>query len=354
MCKNKAISLLLALCLVFALAACGSNTPATEAPATEVPSTDAPSTSAPSSDAEYPTITLQAGTATTAISPYCQALEVFGEKLSEITGGAMTVEIFPDSQLGGEVDLIEGVAMGTVDMCVTSSSPVANYVTDFFTFDLPYLVTDLDHAHEVMDGELGRALLDQLTDVGVYGMALWDNGFRCLTNSDKPVYTLADVSGMKIRVMENDLQQAIWQALGAYPTPMSWGEVITALEQGTINGQENPLNAIYSSGVYEVQPYITLTNHVYTAGVCMMSQSLWDSFDENTKAAITEAMAYTTEWERNFVMEEDARMEEVLTEEGCQINEVDDITEWSDAVAGIYDEYADRVNQELVAALRGE
>ena len=209
-------------------------------------------------------IVLKSGSITTPESAYVLALHHLNDLLQEKTDGQISIEIFTDGQLGGETELIESVSMGSVDMCTISSSPMANYVTDYYSFDMPFLVTDLDKAHEVFDGELGRAMLDELEEIGIHGFAFWDNGFRCLTNNKKPVYKLEDVKGLKIRVMENELHQALWNALGAYPTPMSFAEVITSLEQGTIDGQENPINAIYSSGVYEVQKYVSLTNHVFS------------------------------------------------------------------------------------------
>lgn len=351
--KKKTLSVILTVAIISVLTACGNSSQTeTAVDPGQSENTEASEGETAASDTAYPSMTIQVGTTTTAESPYVKGLEVLAEQISEKTGGAITLEIFSDGQLGGEVDLIEGVSMGTIDMCVTSSSPVANYVTDFFTFDLPFLITDLNKAHEVMDGELGRGLLDQLSETGIYGLALWDNGFRNLTNSNIPVHALSDVSGMKIRVMENEVHQALWTALGAYPTPMAWGEVITALEQGTIDAEENPLNAIYSSGVYEVQKYITRTNHVYTAGVCMINQSLWDGFSDEVKEVFRESMEYATDWERDFVEKAEEEMAALLTEAGCEINDVDNLEEWSDAVSGLYETYSDKVNQELVEALR--
>ncbi len=351
--KKRIVSVVLTVAIISIVTACGNSSQTeTAVDPGQSENAEASEEKPAASDSGYPTMTIQVGTTTTAESPYVKGLEVLAEQLSQKTDGAITLEIFSDGQLGGEVDLIEGVSMGTVNMCVTSSSPVANYVTDFFTFDLPFLITDLDKAHDVMDGELGRSLLDQLGDTGIYGLALWDNRFRNLTNSNIPVHTLADVSGMKIRVMENEVHQALWTALGAYPTPMAWGEVITALEQGTIDAEENPLNAIYSSGVYEVQKYITKTNHVYTAGVCMINQDLWNSFSDEVKEVFRESMEYATDWEREHVAEAEEEVAELLTEAGCEINDVDNIEEWSDAVSGLYETYADKVNQELVEALR--
>ena len=369
---KKILAAVLCAAMVAALAGCGSTSTSTTAAssakseaATTAASSAKSEATAEASTAEASTedaateeiaadaIVLQVGAITTATSSYVLACEHLDELLNEKTNGQIRLEIFSDGQLGGETELIEGVSLGTIDMCVTSSSPMANYVTDYYSFDLPYLVTDLDAAHDVFDGELGRAMLDELSDIGIYGLALWDNGFRDLTNNKLPVYTLDDLKGLKIRVMENELHQALWTALGAYPTPMSFAEVITSLEQGTIDGQENPLNAIYSSGVYEVQKYISLTNHVFTAGVIMMNQAKWDSLTAEQQEIFTECMAETTQWERDEVVRQDTEYKDLLIEAGLEINEVDNIQDWADAVSGIYDDYADKVNAELVEALRG-
>ena len=304
-------------------------------------------------DYEYPEMRLRAGFQTMENSGYVQGIKQLSDKLSEITGGKITIETFSDGVLGSEVELIEFVSMGSLDICVTSTSPMANYVQEFFTFDLPYLVTDLKHAHVVMDGPLGRELLDKLLDIGIYGMALWDNGFRHFSASTRRVTNLSELSGFKIRVMENELHQRLWTMLGAYATPMSVGEVITAIQQGTIDGQENPLNAIISMGVYEVLRYIALTGHVYTAGLVSMNQGLWDGFSPEVKAAFNEAIVYATAWERDYIANWELEARDFLEEQGLEIYEID-ITDWAAAVSGIYDVYADRVHPALVQALRGE
>lgn len=355
---RRILSVVLLLAMVFSLTACGGGGAQTSSPPGEI--TGNPDAAAPSAEpqapggaeADIPELALQCGFITTATSSYVLAIQEMSKKLQALSGGKISIVTFPDGQLGGETELLESVSMGAIDMCVTSSSPIANYVQEFFTFDMPYLVTDLEVAHAAMDSELGRNLLDKLTDIGIYGMAFWDNGFRHLTTSSKEVSSLADVKGLKIRVMENEVHQALWTALGAYPTPMSFAEVITSLEQGTIDGQENPLNAIYSSGVYEVQKNVILTGHVYTAGVVSINQDLWDSLSDNVKALFQEALDYATQWERDYVAEDEADMVSRLEELGLKVTEID-TTDFAAAVTGIYDTYASRVYTELVEALRG-
>ncbi len=161
--------------------------------------------------------------------------------------------------LGDERQVVEGLQLGTVHLTVTSTGPLGGFVPDMNVLDLPFLFRDAAHAYKVLDGEIGRGLLDKFEAVGIKGLAFWENGFRHVTTTKKPVEKPSDLKGLKIRVMENRVHQAAFRQLGADATPMAWGEVFTSLQQGLLDAQENPIPIVSTFKLYEVQKYLSLT-----------------------------------------------------------------------------------------------
>ncbi|MDR1621139.1 MAG: DctP family TRAP transporter solute-binding subunit, partial [Synergistaceae bacterium] len=176
--------------------------------------------------------------------------------------------------------------------------PMANIFPDFFLFDSPYLFLNTEHAYAGLDGPVGKAILKDMEKKGLRGLAFWENGFRNFTNSKVAVKVPADVKGMKIRTMENDVHLSAWRALGANPTPMAFTELFTALQQGTVDGEENPLGIIDGNKFQEVQKYISLTQHVYTPYILCMNPDKYNSLSSAQKAAIDKAAKESTEYQR--------------------------------------------------------
>jgi len=342
---KKLIAMTLLIAMMVSLAACGSQQPA--APATPAAPAETP-TETPSGE----TIVIRLGTATAPDGHYVKGAMLFEEKVEEYTNGQVDVQIFPSSQLGNERDLIEGLSLGTVEMTVSSTGPLPNFSKDFMVFDLPFIVTDREKAYEIMDGAIGQEILASLEPIGIKGLGFWENGFRNLSNGKREVVTPEDVKGLKIRTMENPIHMATFQLLGATPTPMAWGEVFTALQQGTIDGQENPLVIFDTNKLQEAQKYLSLTGHFYSPAVMMISKAAFESYPANVQEAIIKAEKEARDWERAYSQQMDEELGEVIAANGVKITEVDKAM-WQEACSPIYDQFSDQINPKYIEALKG-
>jgi tripartite ATP-independent transporter DctP family solute receptor len=240
--------------------------------------------------------------------------------------------------------------MGLIEAAVISSAPLANFSSDFLVLDLPYIVTDRDKAYQIMDGPIGQAILDTMDEKGVKAMGFWENGFRNITNSKLPIVHPADLKGLKMRTMENPIHQATFEHFGATPTPMAWGEVFLALQQGTIDGQENPLVVIYTGKVYEIQKYISMTGHFYSPAVFLFSKQVFDSYPQDVQEAIVTAEKESRAWERAYSSRLDEQLLKELADKGVLVNDVDK-AEWQAACQPIYDMFKDRINPDYIKAI---
>lgn len=297
-------------------------------------------------------IVLRVGMSTEIGGHYHSGAVQFKERVEKYTEGKVRVDIFPSSQLGNERDMIEGAAMGLIEMCVVSTGPLPNFSPDFMVFDFPFLVIDRQKAYAVMDGEVGQAILKSLEPKGIKALGFWENGFRNITNNKKAISRPEDVKGMKIRTMENPLHQETFRILGATPTPMAWGEVFIALQQGTIDGQENPLVIIDTAKIYEVQKHISLTGHFYSPAVMLMSKQVFDELAPDIQEAVIKAEKEARDWERAFSAGLDAKLVDTLKEKGAIITEVNK-EEWRKACAPVYDLFRSKVNPAYLDALLG-
>ncbi|MDL2259789.1 TRAP transporter substrate-binding protein [Deltaproteobacteria bacterium OttesenSCG-928-K17] len=297
-----------------------------------------------------PKYIMRIGTTTEPEGHYHKGLLQFKERVEKYTDGQVRVDIFLSSQLGNERDMIEGLSMGLLEGSLTSSAPLANFSSDFLLLDLPYIVTDREKAYKVMDGEVGQAILGTMTSKGVLALGFWENGFRNVTNSKRPIVNPADLKGLKIRTMENPIHQYTFEYFGATPTPMAWSEVFLALQQGTIDGQENPLVIIDTVKVYEVQKYISLTGHFYSPAVFMLSKQIFDSYPKDVQDAILKAEKEARDWERAYSAQLDEDLVKSMTAKGVQFNDVDK-AKWQKACAPIYDKFKDRIKAEYIKAM---
>ena len=194
---------------------------------------------------------LQFGTTVNEQDSFQVAAEKFAELVNERTDGAYVIEIYPNGTLGGEADMLESMSMGMLDMGIITAGPFVNYSSMMGVLDMPFLFANNEEAYKILDGEIGHELLDTLEDAGLKGLAYAERGFRNITNSVKPVASAADVAGLKLRVMENEVYTATFKALDVNAVPMNWQDTLTALQQGTVEGQENPINVIWS---YKMSP----------------------------------------------------------------------------------------------------
>ncbi|WP_148252470.1 TRAP transporter substrate-binding protein [Aidingimonas lacisalsi] len=299
--------------------------------------------------------TLRLGIGLAESSPQYLSSQYFADILDERTEGRISVEVFPNSQLGDDVQMMEMLQTGSLDMSYPSTSPATTYVPELAVFDLPFLLPTREAATEVMKSDVAQEMLDSFEGTGIKALAFSENGYRQLTNSVRPVDSPEDVAGidvggLTIRTMENDVQLSIWEALGANPTPMAFGEVFSAMEQGVIDGQENPWSTILTSNFHEVQDYGSETRHVYTPFILMMSERTWDNLDPQYQDLVQEAARKSADYEIQLAAEYDDWSREQLEERGMEITRLDDeqVAEFQEAVEGVYDEWAPEIGEDVV------
>jgi tripartite ATP-independent transporter DctP family solute receptor len=235
-------------------------------------------------------------------SHYGVGAEAFVKTLNEASKGEWTGRQAAAGSLGGERDMIEGLQIGSVDLVITSTGPLGNFVPEVYVLDLPFLFRDYAHARTTLDGDVGKELLRKMEDHNLVGLAWSENGFRHVTNSKREVKTPDDLKGLKLRTMQNKVHMAAFSGMGASPTPMAFPELFSALQQGVVDGQENPVTVISSSKFWEVQKYVSLTGHVYSPAIILASPSLWSGLSDEEKTwfqAASKASAAATRAEVN-------------------------------------------------------
>ncbi|WP_408593313.1 TRAP transporter substrate-binding protein [Paracoccus marcusii] len=285
-------------------------------------------------------------------SHYGDAARAFAQTIAERSDGAFEIALRPAGALGGERDVIEGLQIGTVELTISSTGPIGNFVPEVYALDFPFLFDDYASAHAVLDGEIGQELLASFQPHGIVGLAWAENGFRHITNSVRPIREPADLAGLKLRTMENEVHIAAFRAAGAAPTPMSWTEVLTSLQQGTIDGQENPIPIVTANNMWEIQDNITLTGHVYSPAVVAMSAIHWDGLTEEQQGWFVEAAQAAAAASRKTVAANEESGIALMRENGMEVIDGIDKAAFAAAVQPAYDELADRYAPELIARIR--
>lgn len=290
--------------------------------------------------------------ALSAQSHYGAAGEAFAKTLEQESGGKYKVQQFGNSALGGEREVIEGLQLGTVDIAVLSTGATMNFVPAAGVFDVPFLMRDLQHARHVLDGEVGQDMLKEFAKRGLIALAWGEQGFRHLTNNVRPVKTPEDAKGLKIRTTENPLHILAFREVGILPTPMAWPEVATALQQGTIDGQENPLSVIASAKLSQMQKYLSLTGHVYAPAVIVVSPMVYEGLSDADKAAMQKAAVAAAQAMRDFVDQSEATAVEQLRAEGMQVETEVDREAFAKAVEPAYQDYEKKFGAQLIEKIR--
>jgi TRAP-type transport system periplasmic protein len=292
-------------------------------------------------------MTLKLGHAVTPVHPYHLGAVRFAELVAQRTGQRVKVDVFPSTQLGNERDMIEGLQLGTIDFVVTSTGPVGGFVPAMFVVDLPFLFRDREHAYKVLDGPAGKGLLDALSGKGIKGLAFWENGFRHITNNVRPIEKPEDLRGIKIRTMENKVHLASFRAFGASPTPMAWSEVYTALQQRTIDGQENPIAIIADHKLYEVQKYLALTGHFYSPSLLLAGGKMFDALPKDIQKVMAETALECATFERNLLRDSESKQLAELRAKGMQVT-TPDKKRFQDAAASVYKEFGGQFGKDMV------
>ncbi len=296
---------------------------------------------------------LQLGTTVNEQDSFQVCAEKFAELVAERTNGEYKIEIYPNGTLGGESDMLDSMTMGMLDMGIITSGPFVNFSEMMGVLDMPYLFLNKEEVYEVLDGEIGKELLATLEEVGLKGLAYAERGFRNVTNSVRPVTCAADLEGLKLRVMENEVYTATFNALGVNTVPMAWAEALTAMQQGTIEGEENPINVIFSYGLWDYnQKYVTLDQHSYSTAIITMSLSVFESLDEATQQIFVDAAQEAAEYERAWVAAQEADQLAAIKSHGVEVVENPDVDSFRAAVQTVYDAYPQYA--EYIARIQAE
>lgn len=224
----------------------------------------------------------------------------FAEILKQKSGGKLSMKVYPASQLGSETQMVAGVRGGVQDLVITSSAPVATLIKEYLLFDLPFLLQNDKEADVLLDGPVGTRLLELAQPKGMIGLCYWENGFRQVTNSKRDVGTLAGLSGLKIRVMQNPVYIDTFKALDTNAIPLPFTELYTAMETHAIDAEENPVAIIHANKFYEVQKYITLTNHAYAPYLVLLSKKTWDKISEIEREALRASCVEARNYQRDL------------------------------------------------------
>lgn len=255
--------------------------------------------------------------------PQNVAVTAFKKMVEERSKGDIQVQIYPAAQLGDARTITEGVQMGTIEMGDVENGPMGRFVTEAMVWDLPYIFRDIEHAHKVLDGPVGKAIAEKFLAKNIRHLAYNDGGFRYFTNSKRPIKTLKDLEGLKIRVMESDVMLATMKAFGASALPMAFGELYSALQQGVVDGQENPLNLIFSQRFYEVQKFLSMSQHFYYPRQYLISESFYKTLKPEQQKIIADAAKEACDIQRAELVKYEEQMKKVLAEKGMVSNEVD-------------------------------
>jgi len=246
----------------------------------------------------------------------------FAELVDARTAGRIKVSVYPGGQLGNDVQMQAALQGGTQEFTAPSTATLAGLVKDFGVLGLPFSFTSEKEADAVLDGPFGRKLLNKLPDKGLVGLAFWENGFRNVTNSKRPIVRAEDIAGLKIRTMQNSLYIDMFGRLGANAVPMAVTELFTALESKAVDAQENPYTVVHAQKFYDVQKYLSTTGHAYDALVLLASKKFWDRLSTADQKAVQEAAVEAAVFERKTSRELNARLREELVKLGMQINDV--------------------------------
>ena len=288
--------------------------------------------------------------------PQGQGAQKFADLVKEKSGGQITVRLFPGGTLGGDIQTISAMQGGTIEMSVMNAGLLVGLVKDFVIVDLPFLFETPREADAVMDGPVGTALTDKLAEKGLVGLGYWELGFRNLTNNRRPVTKVDDIAGLKIRVLQSPLFIDLFNALGANAVPMPYPELYSAMETGTVDGQENPFSNIVSAKFYEVQKYLTITRHIYNPQIVMVSGKLWSKLNEDERKLLQEAAVEARDYQRAVSRGQNDKALDELKTGGMQVSELppEELAKFREKAQPVADKYALEADPALVKQLHAE
>ena len=256
------------------------------------------------------------------VSNQGRAVKLFAEEVEKASGGKMKVRAVGAAALGSDAQMQQALIGGAQEMMVGSTATLVGITKEMAIWDTPFLFNNAKEADVVLDGPVGQKVMDKLQEKGLVGLVYWENGFRNLTNNKRAVNKLEDLDSIKLRVMPNPVFLESFKTLGANAVPLSFSELFTALETKAVDGQENPYNTILSSKFYEVQKYLTVTNHVYSPWIVLVSKKYWDGLSKAEQKVLLDAAVKSRDFERKDTREEAAKALAELKAKGMQVNEL--------------------------------
>mgnify|MGYP004717592703 FL=1 len=279
----------------------------------------------------------------------------FANKLEELSGGSVGIDIVTDSVLGGERDMFEGMQMGTIDMALITNFSLGSFDPEWQVFDLPYMFMDREEAYSILDDEeITGPMQENLYNMGVKSLGFGDGGFRHVICNGKPINSADDLSGMKIRLPETAIYVDAFKAMGANPTTLAFSETFTAVQQGTVDGLELPISSIHSTGYADICEYMSLTGHFYSPFQIQIAASIWDTLSEEEQGWMLEAAKAATDAEREFVQDKEQEFIDEMAANGLAVNEVEDKESLAEAASTIYDDYAGEIGQDLLDTVKAK
>lgn len=285
-----------------------------------------------------------------------RAAKVFAEQVEKASGGKMKVRTIGAAALGPDTQMQQALIGGAQEMMVGSTATLVGITKEMALWDTPFLISNAKEADILLDGPIGDKIKAKLQDKGLVGLAYWENGFRNLTNSKRAITKMEDLDGVKLRVMQNNVFLTSFRTLGANAIPLAFSELFSALETKTVDGQENPFNTILSSKFYEVQKYMTVTNHVYSPWIVLVSKKWWDQLSKAEQKVLTDAAKASRDYERKDTREEASKAMADLKTKGMQINELSpaEATRMRDKLTKVYALIGTEVGMDLWNETQGE
>jgi TRAP-type transport system periplasmic protein len=274
--------------------------------------------------------------------------KVFADEIAKRTNGRYRIEGYPNAALGGEVEMMKGVQLGTIDLAFITGAPLPNFLPEVGVFNIPFLFRDVAHAHAVLDGSIGQSYLNKFREKGFVALAWGENGMRHITNSKKEIHTPNDLKGLKLRLPQSDVMLAGFKALGADVRQLPFPQLYGALQSGQFDGQENPIATIQASKFDQVQKYLTLTGHVYDPAIVFMSPDAFDELSVEDKASFTAAAKLAGAASRRFAAAAEAKGIDALTMAGMKIVIEVDRGKFAAAMASAKPEFAKRFGTEII------
>lgn len=297
-------------------------------------------------------VTLKLGHIAEPENPYGQGADHFAKLVKERTKGEVIIQVYPSSQLGNQRDLVEGLTFGTVDMTLTGTAVLGNFIPEVAVFDLPFIFRDIPHAYKALD-TVGMELCKKGEARGMITLAIWENGVRHMTNNKMPIKEPADMKGLKMRVMEQPVYIEMMKVLGASPTPMAMSELYTALQKGVIDGQENPLAHIATKRFYEVQKFISLSAHTYASEPVLISTVAWKKLNKEQQEIVRQAALDTRDWQRDLCRQLEGKFLQTIKDSGkAQVNDDVNKAAFAETTKPVWKLYSDKFGNGSIEAIQ--